>query len=45
MDLQGADAAVPYLIRDSDSRSTTAFDIFLENEGAAIIEPASVYLA
>src|SRR4051812_49156223 len=37
MDLQDAGATVKYLIRDRDSRYTTAFDMVFRNEGIAIV--------
>jgi transposase InsO family protein len=38
MDLQDAGATVKYLIRDRDSKYTTAFDAVFDNEGIAIVK-------
>jgi putative transposase len=38
MDLHDAGATVKYLIRDRDSRYSTAFDAVLEDEGVAIVK-------
>lgn len=38
MDLQDAGATVKYLIRDRDSRNTTAFDAVFAGEGVAIVK-------
>ena len=45
MDLHDAGATVKYLIRDRDSKYTAAFDAVLEDEGIAIVRPASAYRA
>ena len=38
MDLQDTGATVKYLIRDRDSKYTTAFDAVFHNEGIAIVK-------
>ena len=38
MDLQDAGAIVKYVIRDRDSKYTTAFDAVFQNEGIAIVK-------
>jgi putative transposase len=38
VDLQDADATMEYLVRDCDSRYTTAFDAVFDDEGIAIVK-------